>query len=423
MTDLEQLWVWRDPGLARSLGWYAAVAANRKPAKFRIAAAIPASLPLAEAPEPALWKELERLTPVFLSCWGGVRDEVAILRPPAENTSLLDLCCELAWRMLGHCNFCRWDCRVDRRTGTKLGACKLGSDTRVSSHFHHPGEELVYRGVDGSGTIFFTSCNMRCAFCQNGDISTDKDNGEVVDARTLATIAWLLRMEGCHNVNWVGGDPTIHLHTIVAAMALLGEGFTPTAADVSRAFVTKSDRMYWFERSPAQATYAGAFNVPMLWNSNFFMTPETMKILRLLIDVWLPDFKFGPGRCAMSLAKTPWYWETVTGNLALIREWGENFTIRHLVMPNHVECCTYPVLDWVAEHMPEVPINIMDQYRPENFCDPCDAKYRPQYADLARRPTAEELRKAYRRARALNLQFETITFEKRHRLGPAALTQ
>ena len=83
--------------------------------------------------------------------------------------------------------------------------------------------------------------------------------------------------------------------------------------------------------------------------------------------MWLPDFKFGPGRCAMSLAKTPWYWETVTGNLAHIHDCGENFTIRHLVMPNHVECCTYPVLDWLAEHMPEVPINIMDQYHPDNF--------------------------------------------------------
>ena len=161
----------------------------------------------------------------------------------------------------------------------------------------------------------------------------------------------------------------------------------------------------------------------MLWNSNFFMTPETMKILRLLIDVWLPDFKFGPGRCAMNLAKTPWYWETVTTNLALIHDWGENFTIRHLVMPNHVECCTYPILDWVAEHMPEVPINIMDQYHPDNFCDPRSAKYRPQYAELARRPTSEELRKAYARARALNLQFETITFEKyAMQSAPAALT-
>jgi putative pyruvate formate lyase activating enzyme len=87
----------------------------------------------------------------------------------------------------------------------------------------------------------------------------------------------------------------------------------------------------------------------MLWNSNFFMTLESMKILRLLTDVWLPDFKFGPGRCAMALAKTPWYWETVTRNLGLIAEWGEDYSIRHLVMPNHVECCTYPVLGWIAE--------------------------------------------------------------------------
>src|SRR2546426_11233229 len=123
--------------------------------------------------------------------------------------------------MLAHCNFCRWDCRVDRTRGEKLGACKLASETRVSSHFHHRGEELIYRGTHGSGTIFFTSCNMRCSFCQNGDISTDRLNGEAVSARTLATMAWVLRLEGCHNINWVGGDPTIHLHTILEAIALL----------------------------------------------------------------------------------------------------------------------------------------------------------------------------------------------------------
>src|SRR5262249_28144799 len=78
--------------------------------------------------------------------------------------------------------------------------------SRVSSHFHHTGEELFYRGTEGSGTIFFTSCNMRCAFCQNGDISTDKDNGEETDPRTLAAMAWTLRREGCHNINWVGGE-------------------------------------------------------------------------------------------------------------------------------------------------------------------------------------------------------------------------
>jgi putative pyruvate formate lyase activating enzyme len=222
------------------------------------------------------------------------------------------------------------------------------ASTCVSTYFHHPGEELVYRGIAGSGTIFFTSCNMRCAFCQNGDISTDKDNGEVIDARTLAAMAWLLRAEGYHNVSWVGGEVTIHLHTIVEAIALLRHGFQPTRADLTAALPTKSDRMFWYGLDPEQASYDGAFNAPMLWNSNFFMTDEAMRILPLLTDVWLPDFKFGPGRCAMTLAKTPWYWETLTGNLLLLREWGENLTIRHLVMPNHVACCTYPVLDWIA---------------------------------------------------------------------------
>jgi putative pyruvate formate lyase activating enzyme len=69
----------------------------------------------------------------------------------------------------------------------------------------------------------------------------------------------------------------------------------------------------------------------------------------------------------MALAKTPWYWETVIRNLALIAEWGEDFSIRHLVMPNHVECCTYPVLEWIAEHVPAAPVNVMAQFHPDNF--------------------------------------------------------
>src|SRR6266699_3204173 len=106
------------------------------------------------------------------------------------------------------------------------------------------------------------------------------------------------------------------------------------------------------------------------------MTVESMRILRILADVWLPDLKFGPGQCAMTLAKTPWYWETVTRNIALLQQWGENCTIRHLVMPNHVECCTYPVLDWIAKHAPAAPVNVMAQFHPDNFCDPGSSKYR-----------------------------------------------
>jgi putative pyruvate formate lyase activating enzyme len=135
-----------------------------------------------------------------------------------------------------------------------------------------------------------------------------------------------------------------------------------------------------------------------------------MKILRILADVWLPDFKFGPGRCAMILAKTPWYWETVTGNLALLDEWGEDFTIHHLVMPNHVKCCTYPVLEWIAEYMSEAPVNVMAQFHPDNFCDPVSVKYRDKYQEIARRPAHRELDASWRRAHELGLKFETTTF-------------
>ena len=323
--------------------------------------------------------------------------------------------------MLAHCNFCPWNCRVDRAAGTKFGACKLASTSRVSSHFHHTGEELFYRGTEGSGTIFFTSCNMRCAFCQNGDISTDKDNGEETDPRTLAAMAWTLRREGCHNINWVGGEVVIHLHAIVDAIALLGRDFAPTQAELKRARRTKADRSFWFDEAPGNAVYDSKFNAPMLWNSNFFMTPDSMKILRVLTDVWLPDFKFGPGRCAMTLAKTPWYWETVTRNLALIAEWGEDFSIRHLVMPNHVECCTYPVLEWIAEHVPAAPVNVMAQFHPDNFCDPTSDKYREKYAEIARRPTRAELHDSWQRAHELGLKFETTTFERGNASGVPAL--
>src|SRR6516164_7081465 len=365
MSDLAHLKIWDDPAIRDSLSWYLDVAENRRPAKFRIAATLATQIDPAASNEDSLWAELDRLTPIFLERWQAIRAG-APLPATVDGPSLLEVCRELAHRMLTHCNFCPWDCRVDRMAGAKFGACKLASASRVSSHFHHTGEELFYRGTEGSGTIFFTSCNMRCAFCQNGDISTDKDNGEETDPRTLAAMAWMLRREGCHNINWVGGEVVIHLHAIVDAITLLGREFAPTRDDLKRARRTKADRLFWFDEVPGKALYEGKFNAPMLWNSNFFMTLESMKILHVLTDVWLPDFKFGPGRCAMALAKTPWYWETVTRNLALIAEWGEDFSIRHLVMPNHVECCTYPVL-WIAEHVPEAPVNVMAQFHPDNF--------------------------------------------------------
>lgn len=413
MHIFDQLSIWDDPDIADRLSWYRDVACGRQPAKLRIARAIPVAASL-DADEDVLWAELERLQPVFLERRQALRQNGGTAVEPAAGPNLLGLCRELAYRMLSHCNFCRWDCGVDRTEGVKFGTCKLDSGTRVSTFFHHRGEEAVYRGRLGSGTIFFTSCNMRCAFCQNGDISTDKSNGMVLDPGTLAVMAWILGREGCHNINWVGGDPTIHLHAIVDAISILGEpGFRPTEGELAKALKVKADShidfgVHW----AGDGNGGGAFNTPMLWNSNFIMSAETMKILRLLMDVWLPDFKFGPGRCALELARTPWYWETVTGNLSLLREWGEDLTIRHLVMPNHVECCTVPVLDWIADNMPGACVNIMDQYRPEMATDPRNPLYRDRYAALSRHPKTEEIRAAFAYGKKRGIRFEAITFEK-----------
>jgi hypothetical protein len=165
----------------------------------------------------------------------------------------------------------------------------------------------------------------------------------------------------------------------LSAIALLGRDFAQTPAQLRRARRTKGDRFFWFDEASVSAVYDRKFKAPMLWNSNFFTTPESMKILRVFTDV--------PGRCAMTLAKTPWYCETVTNNIALVAEWGEDFSIRHLVMPNHLECCTYPVLEWIAEYVPAAPVNVMAQFHPDNFCDPASDKYPEKYAEIAHRPT------------------------------------
>src|SRR5947207_5153570 len=99
---------------------------------------------------------------------------------------------------------------------------------------------------------------MRCAFCQHGDISAERDSGEEVEARTLAAMAWTLRREGCHNINWVGGEVVIHLHAIVDAIALLGRGFAPSPAEIERARRTKADRSFFFRACPAPPSTTGA---------------------------------------------------------------------------------------------------------------------------------------------------------------------
>jgi len=353
----------------KRLSWYERVAKDLRPAKYRIARRMACEVELDEASDELLWKEHERLSGaarVVLSGLDSGNGNLAGLS--VAHPSLLDLKVALLNRMIRRCTFCEWNCRVDRVAATKKGACKLDDKSRVTTWFHHFGEEAPLVGLGGSGTIFFASCTFRCVFCQNWDISQDPMSGAPVDSRQLALIMKELRTQGALNINFVGGEPTPNLHRIVEAMNQL---------DV---------------------------NVPMLWNSNMYCSEETMKILADLIDIWLPDFKYGNDKCAIRLSRVPRYFDVVSRNHESAQSNGD-MIIRHLVLPNHTECCTKPVLRWVSEHCPRALVNIMGQYRPDHKVP----KERSQYAEISRRPTAEEMLAAYEFADELGLVYAPVS--------------
>jgi putative pyruvate formate lyase activating enzyme len=351
------------------LSWYYSVFINDYPAKFHIAKAIP--LPrdskLTEDLN-VLWDIHNQLTKDFNSLWNEVKrngikfNEFKKLYGE-ENTSLLDLDIEIAMKIVKSCRFCEWKCRIDR-TSINKGVCRLNMASYVHSWFLHIGEEAP---LVPSGTIFYGSCNFRCVFCQNWDISQENPyNGAEVNPRILSIIQKELKANNARNINHVGGEPTPNLHNILASLKHLD------------------------------------INIPQLWNSNFYMSEEAMKLLSHVVDIWLPDFKYGNNECALRLSKVPRYMETITRNLKIAVEWGD-MIIRHLVLPNHIECCSKPVLKWISDNIPKerVVVNIMDQYRPE---------YKAyEYKDISRKPTLQELEEVYRYADSLKILWREIS--------------
>jgi putative pyruvate formate lyase activating enzyme len=311
----DALLAFEDEGVKKALGRYVEVSTNRKPAKFLMAKAIPISVELA-ASEEELWKEHD----------SRIKEFVNAEKELSANTSLLDLKLELARRILSSCHFCERRCGADRTAGKK-GFCNLDAGTYLSSEFLHLGEEAC---LVPSHTFFFIGCTFYCVYCQNWTISRHVEEGVGVTGKHLAEIAKRRRMlENSRNINFVGGEPTPNLHTIIDMLRCL---------DV---------------------------NVPVVWNSNMYMSSETMKLLNGIVDVYLADFKYGNDACAERLSKVENYWKIITRNHLLGKEHAE-LLIRHLVLPNHVECCTKPVLEWIAENLGnEIRVNIMAQYRPE----------------------------------------------------------
>jgi len=371
--------VWKNPEVVRRLKWYRSVMLDETPAKFLIVRSMKAPSNMKELSEEELWRihnELhEEAEERFKEAFGSGVDYEKL--KPADP-SYLDLKIEIARRILRNCRFCEWRCQVDRTAGQK-GVCQLTDKAYVASFFHHHGEEAPLIGTEGeggSGTIFFVSCNFTCVFCQNWDISHPKEDfgsvGIEVDAKRLALIAKKLRVNGAANINYVGGDPTPNTWIIIESLKHL---------DV---------------------------NAPILWNSNMYLSMESMKLLVDLVDIWLPDFKYWSNECAARLSNVRGkigYREAATRNHLLAAEHGD-MIIRHLVLPNHLECDTKLILKWIAENIKEkVLVNIMEQYRPEYLV----LAHPNKYPDVARRPTSEEMREAYRYADELGILYRPVS--------------
>ncbi len=411
--------VWENSKISNEISWYYKVANNLRPAKYLICKKIACEVSL-DSELHILWAEHEKLSTILVNHLKLIKSgELKILDLQTPEISLLDLNEELVNRMATKCNFCEWNCKVNRyevdeNIKSSSGTCQLGIESRIGSYFHHRGEELIFRGTSGSGTIFFTSCCLRCVFCQNGDISKDKYNGTVISSKELGYIGSLLRLEGVHNINYVGGDPIVHLHTIINSIKHLDfHDFTKIPKEtLNKIFRIKSDSFISFGLKRKFANFYGMFNVPLLWNSSFYMSEDSMRILRTLIDIWLPDLKFGNNDCARRLSRTPRYFETIYRNHRMIYDWGEDFVIRHLIMPNHVECCSKPILDWIADNILDTPVNIMDQYHPDSFTKKGTTQYNPRYEDISRHPTREEIENVFYYAKQKNINFHGATFDK-----------
>jgi putative pyruvate formate lyase activating enzyme len=276
-----------------------------------------------------------------------------------------------AHQRLENCVTCAWECRVNRLAG-KLGICQTGAKAYVSSYGPHLGEEDPLRGWRGSGTIFFSRCNLRCQFCQNHDISQTQA-GYPVDAVRLAEIMLELEAMGCHNINLVSPShvvPQILEGLLVAAKAGL--------------------------------------NLPLVYNSGGYDSLETLKLLDGVIDIYMPDMKYASEKIARHYSKIPHYPQTnQAAVLEMHRQVGDlqidrngiatrGLLVRHLVLPNDL-AGTAEIVRFLAERVStDTYLNVMSQYRP--------AFNARQFPKLSRSLKAEEHRQAVQMALAAGLQ-------------------
>jgi len=246
---------------------------------------------------------------------------------------------EEAYEILNNCTLCPRRCRVDR-LGGEVGFCKTGEQAVVSSWDPHFGEEAPLVGRRGSGTVFFTHCNLLCIFCQNYDIS-HLGYGRVVSANDLADIMLSLQAAGCHNINLV--TPSHVVPQILVAVAIAAEK---------------------------------GLRVPLVYNTGGYDRVSTLRLLEGIIDIYMPDFKFWDRHVADEICQAPDYpavarlavkeMHRQVGDL-VIDEAGiarRGLLVRHLVLPGGLSG-TETVMAYIASDISEnTYVNVMAQYRP-----------------------------------------------------------
>ncbi len=278
---------------------------------------------------------------------------------------------EAAIRCLEHCTLCARACGVNRLAG-ETGVCRTGRYARLSSYGPHLGEEDPLRGRRGSGTIFFTRCNLHCLFCQNYDIS-QADRGEPVSAHELAGVMLELQGLGCHNINLV--SPSHVVAQILEALVLAA---------------------------------ANGLRLPLVYNTGGYDSLTALRLLDGVIDIYMPDMKYADEGNARAYSDAPDYpavnraavreMHRQVGDLQLDEEGiaRRGLLVRHLVLPNDL-AGTQEIVRFLAEEISaNTYLNLMDQYRPE---------YQAwHFPELRRGITAEEYHSALEAARRAGLR-------------------
>jgi len=269
---------------------------------------------------------------------------------------------EQARSILEECRFCGRECGVNRLETTKGAVCRTGGKAVVSSFNAHFGEEEPLVGQHGSGTIFFTNCNLKCQFCQNYEIS-QLGEGREVEPEELAAMMLHLQGRNCHNINFV--SPTHVIPQILEALLIAAEK---------------------------------GLRVPLVHNSGGYDSLEALELLDGIVDIYMPDTKYADAEVGRTYSKVEDYPSVNQAGVKEIhRQVGDltmddqgiaqrGLLVRHLVLPNNL-AGTGDIVQFLAEEIsPETYLNVMAQYRPTYKAH--------QYPEINRRPSAQEMEEA-----------------------------